>query len=61
MQIEEITNKVIVHETTLFGKAGSMGIAHKVNIMWRAHVWVLCTLSAAVGFFVRPYVEGIFK
>ena len=34
------------HQETLYGSHGVPGIAYKVSIMWRAHVWVLCTMSA---------------
>jgi len=33
----------------------------KVSIMWRAHVWVLCTLSGAVGFFINELAKHIPK
>ncbi len=53
--------RVKAHEETLYGKDGAMGIAHKVAVLWRAHVWVLCAMSGFLGFFARPYIEGIFK
>lgn len=28
---------------------GVAGLVHKVNIIWRAHVWLLCTASGFAG------------
>lgn len=62
MTIEQhVEDRVKAHDETLYGKDGQMGIAHKVTVMWRAHVWVLCALSCGLGFLVRPYIESIFK
>lgn len=33
----------------LQGQEGNLGLSQKVAVMWRAHVWVFCTLSAAAG------------
>ena len=44
-----IESMVTDHQDTLYGSHGSPGIAYKVGIMWRAHVWVLCSLSALVS------------
>lgn len=61
MNNEYIQDRVKHHEETLFGKDGELGIVHQVKVMWRAHVWVLCTLSGALGFFIRPYIETVLK
>ena len=37
------------HHETLYGSHGVPGVAYKVGIMWRIHVWVLCTLSGVIG------------
>jgi hypothetical protein len=31
----------------------SLGVRTKVTIMWRAHIWLLCTGSAALGWAAR--------
>ena len=61
MNNETLTEQVKAHEITLYGKDGELGIAHKVSVLWRAHVWVLCVLSAALGFVCRPWVEQLVK
>jgi hypothetical protein len=48
-------------EDLLRGKEGHGGLIMKVNSMWRAHVWLLCTLSAAVGFLLREFFTKIVK
>jgi hypothetical protein len=46
-------DEILEQNRTLFGlmngEKGGLGLLQKVEIMWRAHVWVLCTLSAASG------------
>lgn len=48
-KISRVVSEVEAHDRTLFGKDGNFGMTQKVQIMWRAHVWVLCSLSAGVG------------
>jgi hypothetical protein len=36
-------------ETILFGKDGGGGLIQQHMILWRVHVWILCTLSALIG------------
>ena len=33
----------------LNGTGGELGMLQKVAVMWRVHVWLLCTFSAASG------------
>jgi len=61
MNNQYVEEKVKAHEETLYGKDGQMGIAHKVSVLWSAHVWVLCVLSAGLGFVVRPWLEDFLK
>ena len=42
---------------TVFGRRGELGLVGKTTIMWRAHVWVLCSLSAMAGYLLRHYVH----
>lgn len=48
-QITELIAKVDHLTSLIEGRDGSLGLASKVSIMWRAHVWLLCTFSAIVG------------
>ena len=41
------------HETILKGDNGSFGLMQRVSVMWRAHVWILCTLSGLLGFMLK--------
>ncbi len=51
--------KIALHEEVLFGRRGSNGLVNKVNFMWRAHVWITCTMSALVGFLFREMLSRI--
>ena len=44
----------------LYGN-GSMGLVQKVSIMWRAHVWILCSLSAVIGSVITAIVRWLIK
>jgi hypothetical protein len=44
------------HAHILHGN-GNFGVVQKVNIMWRLHVWVLCTLSGLGGYLIRHFVK----
>lgn len=47
-------------ERVLFGKEKQdEGLVYKVGVLWRVHVWVLCTLSAAGGFVLREVIRLI--
>ena len=46
-------------EVLMFGKDHSSGLIHKVSVMWRFYVWLLCTLSATVGFLMRELVRVV--
>jgi hypothetical protein len=48
-----ILGKLALHEEMLFGKKGGRGLVSKVDIMWRLHTWVLCTLSGIVGWLLK--------
>lgn len=53
--------RVAMLERTVFGQENKQGLLFKVNLMWRGHVWVLCTMSAGVGFAAREVVKLIWK
>lgn len=54
-----LIHRLNMNTKLLLGESGEGGIAHKVNVMWRAHVWLLCTLSAGVGFLLKVILETI--
>lgn len=47
-QQDGLNTRVKEIEVELNGN-GEMGLKQKVSVMWRAHVWILCTLSGLVG------------
>ncbi len=50
--------RISLIEAVIFGKHGKEGLATKVNFMWKIYVWIMCTLSAGIGFLLR---EILFK
>lgn len=52
-----ILGRLALHEETLFGRRGKDGMVSKVNIMWRAHVWLLCSLSGLVGYVLKGVIK----
>lgn len=44
-----LSGRVRAMEKTLFGDGSDKAITTKVNIMWRAHVWLLCSISAGLA------------
>jgi len=46
----EQADKLETHDELLLGRNGEPGLAHKVNFMWRIHVWLLCGISGVGGF-----------
>ena len=45
----------------MHGDGNMLGIKSKVNILWRLHVWALCSLSATFGAVVTVVVQQIYK
>ncbi len=54
--VEGLRKIVDKHHKLFWGDGRSLGMAHKVNFMWRAHVGVLCAISAAVSSVVTVWV-----
>ena len=48
-----ILARLTLLETVMFGRHGRDGLATKVNFMWRFYIWVLCSMSAGIGFLFR--------
>jgi hypothetical protein len=45
-----LVGRVKRHHESLYGLDDrEFGLVHKVNVVWRAYVWLLCTASAAAG------------
>jgi len=57
----ELTDKIDEHHITLYGKDGEFGIVHKVAVIWRSYVWILCTISAILGYFAKYVSDSIWK
>jgi len=56
-----IVTRLALLERVMFGKDKQEGVTYKVAILWRMHVWVLCTLSGLAGFALREIVRLIWK
>lgn len=56
-----LVSRVALIERVMFGREQQEGMVYKVNILWRMHIWVLCTLSGLAGFALRELVKLIWK
>lgn len=56
-----LLHNVAKHGHALYGDNGHDGLISRVAIMWRIHVWVLCSVSAGFGFMLKSIIEGIVK
>lgn len=52
-QIKALEN----HDEVLFGRDGNPGIAHKVNFMWRIHIWLIGVVGVVAGFSFRWVID----
>lgn len=48
-------------ETILYGKDRVGGIVQEHRIMWRIHVWLLCSASACLGFVLKWGLDHMIK
>ena len=46
-------------EVIINGKDGDAGLIHKVALMWRVHIWILCICSTGIGFGLRELIKKI--
>lgn len=60
-KLDELAVDVRRHEIALFGKDGDLGIIQQVRVVWRIHVWVLCSFSAAAGSAMTAILSAIWK
>lgn len=45
-----LVGRVRRHGESLYGSNDKeFGLVHKVNVIWRAYIWLLCMASAGVG------------
>lgn len=56
-QAPGLLSKVEMHDKILFGEQGKDGLISKVNTLWRIHVWLSCSVSAIIGYFVREIIK----
>lgn len=56
-----LVHRVAMIDELLMGRHGKNGLAHKVNIMWRVHSWLLGTLSAAGGVAATLIIQRLVK
>ena len=50
------------HDEALYGDGkGGFGMSQRVQIMWRVHVWALCSLSALTGSIITAIVLSHWK
>ena len=60
-QMEHHTDQFEKVEHVLFGVDGDLGLTQRVAVMWRIHVWILCTISAACGSIMTALLIGWLK
>jgi hypothetical protein len=48
-------------EKLLFGREGNRGLIQEHTIMWRIHVWVLCSFSAGLGVLITLLIQRLSK
>lgn len=51
--------RVAEHDVILNGRSGTLGLLQKVAVMWRAHVWVIASLSAIIGWVAKTLLTKI--
>lgn len=56
-----LAKRLALVEHLLFGKDGQGGLIQQHTILWRIHVWILCTLSGLVGTGLTILVQRYLK
>lgn len=54
-----LVGRVARHHLSLYGNDQEFGVIHKVNVVWKTYIWLLCTGSAAAGMFAMWMIERI--
>lgn len=54
-----VLTRLAHHEETLYGQRGNNGLVGKVNVMWRVHVWLLCSLSGFAGYMIKEFATKV--
>ena len=54
-------DRIRLIEKILFGKEGQRGMVQEHIIMWRIHVWILCSLSGVLGAIITLLVQKLAK
>ena len=58
---QTLETQVNEHHKTLYGKDGELGVTHKVAVIWRSYIWILCAASAFLGYAVSYLSDHIWK
>jgi hypothetical protein len=58
---EAIHERILTLEEWKNGKNGALGASAKLEILWRSHVWLYCTLSAAAGSGLTIAIQRLLK
>jgi hypothetical protein len=54
-----LVNRLGTLESILYGKDKAGGLVQEHRIMWRVHVWLLCSASASLGFAAKWGLDKI--
>ncbi len=54
-----VLNRLANIERLIVGEHGNYGMATKVAVMWRIHVWLLCSLSGSGGIIIGWFAKNI--
>ncbi len=57
MVMQQIMEGAKRREKLLYGEGTEFGVAQKVQVMWRAWIWILCTLSGFLGFILHSLIS----
>jgi hypothetical protein len=56
-----LSNRLRQVESHFYGSDGTWGMKHKVEMMWRGHVWALCSMSGFAGWIAYWLFEKFLK
>ena len=56
-----LSGRLAATESILYGEKGKLGLVQQHAILWRIHVWILCTLSGLLGTALTLLVQRFLK